>query len=173
MRIVKLGRHARRSNVDETVRPLLVETDYPIPNNPADLAPSSTAAIVNSLALARHPSSASQTGEPRQLYSLSAPELPGRWQTTYVCHVELCRSRFGNPQWVNRSAGWYYSFALRELVFCGGGKTEVAGRKSGREFPSATATTRTTYEVFQSTWIGKALSFNPRRYLQCVLFNAI
>src|ERR1700675_1849575 len=31
VRIVELGWHARRRNVDETVRPLLVEADYPVP----------------------------------------------------------------------------------------------------------------------------------------------
>ena len=41
VRIVELGRHARRRDVDETVRPLLVEPDHPVPQrltiHPADL----------------------------------------------------------------------------------------------------------------------------------------
>src|SRR5438094_2942922 len=39
---------------------------------------------------------------------------------------------------------------------------------SGREFPSAIATTRTTNEVLQITRIGAALPLNPRCHLQCV-----
>src|SRR5437660_4436404 len=31
VRVVELGRHARRRDVDETVRPLLVEPDHPVP----------------------------------------------------------------------------------------------------------------------------------------------
>ena len=41
VRIIELGRHARRRDIDETVRPLLVEPDHPIPQcltiHPADL----------------------------------------------------------------------------------------------------------------------------------------
>ena len=41
VRVVELGRHARRRDVDETVRPLLVEADHPVPQrlaiHPADL----------------------------------------------------------------------------------------------------------------------------------------
>src|SRR5436190_17823262 len=39
--VVELGRHARRGDVDETIRPLLVEPDHPVPQglaiHPADL----------------------------------------------------------------------------------------------------------------------------------------
>src|SRR2546423_11387671 len=41
VRIVELGRHARRRDIDETVRPLRVEPDHPVPQrlaiHPADL----------------------------------------------------------------------------------------------------------------------------------------
>jgi transposase-like protein len=60
-----------------------------------------------------------------------------------------------------------YSSALREL---GVARRHDTGRwkKPGREFSSAIAITRTTYEALQITWIGTALSLDPRHRLQCV-----
>jgi hypothetical protein len=59
-----------------------------------------------------------------------------------------------------------YSSALREL---GVARRHGTGRwKNNRAENSHQSLRRTTYEALQITWIGTALSLNPRRRLQCV-----
>src|SRR5262249_16263341 len=132
VRVVKLGRHTRGGNVDETIRPLLVESDHPVPQrltiHSADLRRLFPRGSVEHRRDRQQPPRLRgilrPLSKPANLASrIVRPHRNGlaHGKRPSVSHLESLLPSFRNPRRVSHCEVWYYSLTRRGLSTRSGG----------------------------------------------------